>query len=282
MKRIGIVSNAKKDTNFAVANAAKAYLKDKAEVSDLSELAARREYNNLALFEQFSHLDAIVVLGGDGTMLRAAVPAAKVDVPVLGINLGRVGFLAEAPLDKMEEALDRVLNDDYRIEERMLLAAYNGEELLGYALNDFCISRREMQRMINVKIIIDNENIECYPCDGLIASSPTGSTAYSLSAGGPVVSPDVESIILTPICPHMINWRPIVLSSNEKITIALAADEDKATISADGEEVMNMNYNDSITISRAPITVKFIKLYNTNFYEILFDKLHESNRRCKL
>jgi len=254
VKRIGIVANAKKDINYVVAKAAKAFLNGKAEVIDLSELAAKRVYNNIALFEEFSHLDAIVVLGGDGTMLRAAVPAAKVDVPILGINLGKVGFLA---------------------------AAYFEEKLLGYALNDFCIYRRDMQRLINVNISIDGDNIDCYPCDGLIAASPTGSTAYSLSAGGPVISPKVESIVLTPICPHMINWRPIVLPSNERITITLGYDEDKATIAADGEQVMDMNYGQSITISRAPIMAKFIKLYTTNFYEILCDKLHETGRRCK-
>ena len=281
MKRIGIVANAKKDVNYTVANAAKAFLNGKAETVDLSELAAKREYNNLALFEQFAHLDAIVVLGGDGTMLRVAAPAAKVGVPILGINLGRVGFLAEAPLEKMAEALERVLAGDYKIEERMLLAAHKNNELLGYALNDFCIYRRDMQRLINVSISINGEGIDCYPCDGLIAASPTGSTAYSLSAGGPVISPNVESIVLTPICPHMINWRPIVLSSNEKITIMLGDDEDKAAVVADGEQVTEMNYGDSITISRAPIMAKFIKLYTTNFYEILCDKLHESNRRCK-
>ena len=281
MKRIGIVSNAKKDINYEVANAAKAFLDGKAEVVDLSELAAKRVYNNLALFEEFSHLDAIVVLGGDGTMLRVAVPAAKVDVPVLGINLGKVGFLAEAPLDKMNEALTKVLDGDYTIENRMLLAAYSEDKLLGYALNDFCIYRRDMQRLINVNISIDGDDIDCYPCDGLIAASPTGSTAYSLSAGGPVISPKVESIVLTPICPHMINWRPIVLPSNERITITLGEDEDKASIVADGEQVMDMNYGQSITISRAPIMTKFIKLYKTNFYEILCDKLHETGRRCK-
>ena len=123
MKRIGIVSNAKKDSNYKIANMAKEYLNGKADVQDLSELASKREYNNIALFEHFSHLDAIVVLGGDGTMLRAAVPAAKVGVPVLGINLGRVGFLAEAPISKIFEALSKVLDGDYRIEKRMLLAA---------------------------------------------------------------------------------------------------------------------------------------------------------------
>jgi len=281
VKRIGIVSNAKKDINYEIANAAKIFLEGKAEVQDLSELAAKRVYNNLALFERFSHLDAIIVLGGDGTMLRAAVPAAKVGVPVLGINLGRVGFLAEAPLDKMQEALSRVLTDSYTVDERMLLAAYRKDDLLGYALNDFCIYRRDMQRLINVNISIDGENIDCYPCDGLIAASPTGSTAYSLSAGGPVVSPKVESIVLTPICPHMINWRPIVLPSSEHITITLGEDEDKATVAADGEQVIAMNYGESITISRAPIMAKFIKLYTINFYEILRDKLHESSGRCR-
>ena len=136
-----------------------------------------------------------------------------------------------------------------------------------------------MQRLISVNISIDGENIDCYRCDGLIAASPTGSTAYSLSAGGPVVSPKLESIVLTPICPHMINWRPIVLPSSEKITFTLGETEDKATVAADGEQVMDINYGESITITRAPIMVKFIKLYNTNFYEILRDKFNESSGR---
>lgn len=281
MKRIGIVANAKKDTNYKIANIAKKYLEGKAEVEDLSELASKHQYNNIALLEQFSSLDAIVVLGGDGTMLRAAVSAAKAGVPVLGINLGRVGFLAEVPIDSMNEALSRVLAGDYTIEKRMLLAAYSNDKLLGYALNDFCVYRRDMQRLISTAISIDGDNIDCYRCDGLIAASPTGSTAYSLSAGGPVVSPKLESIVLTPICPHMINWRPIVLQSCEKITITLGDKEDKATVAADGEQVIDIDYNESITITRAPIMAKFIKLYNTNFYEILRDKLHESSGRCR-
>ena len=177
--------------------------------------------------------DAIIAVGGDGTLLRANALAMQLDLPLLGINIGRVGFLTEVELDQLSHACELLANDTYQIEERMMLeASIDGH--LSLALNDVVVSRGGYSRLIGMDARVNGELAGHYVADGLIVSTPTGSTGYSLSAGGPLVCPEVECMLLTPICAHSLQHRPIVTSAGQTITIQLTEERD-AMISIDGQ-----------------------------------------------
>ncbi len=226
----------------------------------------------------YQTVDLIIVLGGDGTLLKIAHNAALHKIPLLGINFGHLGFLSELEKEDLQ-ILERMLHGNYHIEERMMLkctVVSEGKEACYYGLNDVVISRGAMPRMIHFNIQIENQRVEEYIADGLIMATPTGSTAYSLSAGGPIVSPDNDLMIATPICPHSIKSRSMIINSSSKVTVGLDPDYNAtAFISIDGRENIVVSAADSIIIEKAAYTTKLLRVTEKSFYSILQQKLTE-------
>jgi NAD+ kinase len=218
-------------------------------------------------------VDFIVSLGGDGTLISVTRRAYKFDKPVFGINLGNLGFLTDINPDNVEEFLKKFLKGEYRIDERMVIEILYNEKKL-YAFNDVVISKDVISSMINIQIDTNESFLNTYRGDGLIISTPTGSTAYNLSAGGPVVYPLTESFIITPICPHSLTQRPLVLPSNFELKAQVK--ENFAKLILDGQEIFDLN--DKITIKKAQKPAKLIHRLERNYFDVLREKLHWGER----
>lgn len=226
--------------------------------------------------------DAMVVLGGDGTLLRAARQVSLLGIPVLGVNLGHLGFLTEIELSDLFSSLEKVVNGDYTLEERMMLKVTvfrrDFPDFTTYALNDAVISRGNISRIINLDISLSGENLSSFPADGLIVSTPTGSTAYSLSAGGPIVWPMVQVMVITPICPHTLSARPMVIDPAEVVEVRFARGID-CLVTFDGQETIELKPGEGIRVERASMVTRLIKLSGRSFPGLMRakfkDYLHE-------
>lgn len=220
--------------------------------------------------------DLLVVLGGDGTILHGARMAAG-RIPVLGVRLGGFGFLAEVNLEDLPRTADRIASGAYEVEERMMLQAdveRDGTRLERFiGLNDVVVTKSGVARVLGLIASVNDELLASYPADGLILSTPTGSTAYSLSAGGPIVHPRVEVIIITPISPHTFNARSIIVSRDDRVTIELAAAAQDARLTVDGQVGYPIIAGDRVLVARADVTTKLVRLARTSFYGILRAKL---------
>ena len=225
--------------------------------------------------------DLILVFGGDGTVLRALDSYVCCNIPMLGVNLGRMGFLLETQPQEMGAALEQLRAGKYRIERRMMLRVEGecgGKRILAYATNEVSVSRGLSQRMIALDAFVGDMLVDHYIADGLVLSSPTGSTAYSLSAGGPIVSPDVHCFVLSPICPHSLTSRPIVLSASERVRLKIHMKEMREGIqlSVDGQAVCEMRNQEEISISRSPHDALLIRFdEQRNYFSLLKDKLSQ-------
>jgi NAD+ kinase len=225
--------------------------------------------------------ELLVVLGGDGSVLAAARMVGDRDVPILGINLGHLGFLTEVGPDRAVEALDRVLRGDAQVVERQRIAARAlraGRELsAGVALNDAVITKGSaLARMIELDVRVDAEHIALFRSDGLIVATPTGSTAYNLSAGGPVVEPTVEALVINPICPHILSLRPLAVRADCAIEVVLRAGE--ATLTLDGQVGTSLEPGDSVHVVRAPHPARFVQIAPRDHFETLRTKLGWGSR----
>ena len=220
--------------------------------------------------------EAVLSVGGDGTLLRANALAVRCGLPVLGVNVGRVGFLTEVELDRLNEACGRLSRGEYTLESRMMLKAVVGERA-EYALNDVVLSRGGYSRLIGINAWVDGDQVGPFIADGLIVSTPTGSTGYSLSAGGPLVCPEVECMLLTPICAHSLQHRPVVTSAAQTITVRLDGVHD-AMIAADGREPTRFHSSETLTITRAEQSARFIRLEPKSFFSTIRIKLSEWSR----
>lgn len=227
----------------------------------------------------FDICDIAIAIGGDGTTLNVAKNASKIDKPILGINAGRLGFMSG--LEKNElQLLKKVVTGNYEIDERLMLKVEvirNHDVLSCYhCLNDAVISRGNFARLIDISILCNDRNVSNMRADGVIISTPTGSTAYSMAAGGPVVSPDASCIIATPICPHSLMDRSIIFSSDKELYINAHNDKNNSPVlTIDGEEALVIDADDTIKISISDLKTKLIKLKPENFYEILNKKIIE-------
>lgn len=225
--------------------------------------------------------DLMLVFGGDGTMLRALDSYVCSGIPMLGVNLGRMGFLLETQPQEMGDVLDRVKAGRYRIERRMMLRVEgecSGRQVEAYATNEVSVSRGLSQRMIALDAFVGDMLVDHYIADGLVLSSPTGSTAYSLSAGGPIVSPDVHCFVLSPICPHSLTSRPIVLSAGERVRLRIHMKEmrEGIALSVDGQAVCEMHNHEEISVSRSPHDALLIRFdEDRNYFSLLKDKLSQ-------
>ena len=223
-------------------------------------------------------LSVILVFGGDGTILRAVSESLKFNAPILGINFGRLGFLTESNFKELSTVFTDILNDRYKIQKRMLLiVSVNREKKTIYkelGLNDAVVIRGNVPKLINMKIKNNKRFVLETRCDGVIASTPTGSTAYSLSAGGPILTPTMDAIVFTPINPHILSVRPMVFKSSDKLHFIVEGLDDKPILQIDGKNNFNLKYEDEILITASKQKVSFIKLTNKTFYQILRRKMH--------
>ena len=218
----------------------------------------------------------IIIIGGDGTFLHTARYFFGTGIPLLGINIGHLGFLTEIETGEIESSLEQLLAGNYTIEKRLVLEAriINDDQLVyqQQALNDFVIHRGSSSRMVPIEMYINDEIVSTYRADGLIVSTPTGSTAYSLSAGGPIINPQIRAIIVTPICPHSLFIKPMVISDQERIMIKVRG-EQGISFAADGASDYKIDSNDQIFIEAAKEDLSIIKLPDRTFYSILHKKL---------
>ena len=224
-----------------------------------------------------SKADVLLVLGGDGTMLYAARLAAERSIPILGVNMGGLGFLTEVRLENLYPSLERVFANDYVLDERLMLRTHihrDGETIAqGVVLNDVVISKGTLGRMIELKIAIEGRFVTNLRSDGLIVSSPTGSTAYSLSAGGPIIDPAVQSLILTPVCPHTLTHRPLIVPGKDKIDLTLTSTDAGAMATLDGQVGVPITQGDTVTIQTSENRTRLIRFPESNYYDVLREKL---------
>ncbi|MSU35741.1 MAG: ATP-NAD kinase [Pedosphaera sp.] len=219
--------------------------------------------------------DLLLVFGGDGTMLRIARQVAGLPTPILGINAGNLGFLTAVSPECLSEAIRKLTSGKFSIEERALLDAdvtQGGVSSQLSALNDFVLSRGLTSRLIELEVSVNRELLTRYRCDGLIVSSPTGSTAYSLAAGGAIVSPEAEVMLLTPICPHTLSIRPLILGMDAMVQVRLLSARLIAILAADGQEQIELNAGDTVTVRRSLKKVRLLRLEGTTFFSTLRQK----------
>jgi len=226
----------------------------------------------------YDDIDLALVLGGDGTLLSVAGKVAARKIPIVGINLGNLGFLAQIEKHEIEESIHKILADDYTIEERMMLKAQlsrpSGERLTFHALNDIVIARNESTRLLEMELYINNQFVDDYKADGMIIATPTGSTAYSMSAGGPIVDPSVKSFLITPICPHKLYSRTVVVPDNCEIAMTISNKNPRsAFVTADGHSGSELYENDVLTLTRSDHAAQFIRIHSNRFYSKLHEKL---------
>jgi len=222
-------------------------------------------------------VDLLLVFGGDGTMLHVARQIAGAHTPILGVNIGGLGFLTAVPSDDLPQALKRIWGGEFHFEARALIEAAGrgqGKKIQTTALNDIVVSRGAISRLIALDVDVNGEPITRYRCDGLIVSSPTGSTAYSLAAGGAIVLPTAEVFALTPICPHALSNRSIILPLSATISIKAASPAATAYLNADGQIVGELGEGDVVTVRRSRRTVRLVHLKDSSFLEALRRKLH--------
>ena len=222
-------------------------------------------------------VDGLIVLGGDGTLLGAARMARAKSVPLLGINLGSLGFITEVAFDEIEESLDKLAAGNYSIEERMMVNLEKGgakKSGSDTALNEIAFSRKLATKMIELSISVNGHHVSAYRADGLIISTPTGSTAYALSAGGPILYPLLDSLLICPICPHTLTNRPIVIPSDSVIEIDFAAGQEGLIATLDGQVYVDINENDHITVRKSDRVTRFIKVPDRTHYDTLRSKLN--------
>lgn len=227
--------------------------------------------------ESSDEIDALLTLGGDGTLLRGARLLGGREVPILGLNLGRLGFLTCCPADQLETSLMRFARGDFAVESRMMLRASvsvgRRERESWLAFNDVVVHKGGFARVVPLRISVDEDLIAEYAADGVVIASPTGSTAYSLSAGGPVVVPTLETILVTPVSPHTLAIRPVVVSASSRITVQAEGAPEELLITVDGQEGTKFMAGETLTVSRASTATKIVRFPGSSFFATLRQKL---------
>lgn len=281
MEAFYIVYNPDKDDDARVLARLRDYIQEKNCVSGYMDCYSFSALGKDEVVRVLSGYDCILVLGGDGTLLNAASTVSHVDIPLFGINLGTVGFLTEGEVTNLAAIMERLLSDDFSIQERMMIrgSVRSGDNavLRKRALNDIVISRAGFSRLIGLDVYVNGSFLNAYEGDGIIISTPTGSTGYNLSAGGPIVDPMAQLMIITPVCPHSLTSKSIVLPSDAEVSIAIAkkrkTQETEAIVSFDGGNDLELSAGDILDICVSKRTTKLIKASDVNFYEILRNKL---------
>ncbi len=275
MKSFYIITNSTRDKDLIVTSKIEAFFRERglSFTTHIADVNHGKNYTDEDMIPEDT--ECVIVLGGDGTMIQAAHDTADLDLPLLGINLGRIGYLADVEVDDITQSLTALANDEYKIEERMMIS---GEIITGNrdahdknrSLNDIVIHRGGDMRVVNYKVYINDKFLYDFRADGMIVSTPTGSTAYSMSAGGPIVEPMAKMMIITPICPHTTNSRSIVISSDD--TVRICSDTCDVFASFDGHISVPLYLGEEIKIVRSSKTTKIVRLKNDSFLTVLHDK----------
>ncbi|MDD6492481.1 MAG: NAD(+)/NADH kinase [Firmicutes bacterium] len=284
MEHFYVITNPTKDGELKTAHYIRQYLTDRGKtcIVDMGTKKPGRE--GYTYKEQVSlDVDCIIVLGGDGTLLQAATDLADREIPFLGINFGTLGFLAEVNKNGIEDALEKLIHDEFEIEKRMMLwgRSYDKEEIKddARALNDIVITRKGSLQIINFNIYVNGQFLHRYHADGMIASTPTGSTGYNLSAGGPIVEPKANLILLSPICPHSMHSRSIVLSPEDTVTVEIESGRDgeiqEVEAIFDGCHKVSLCTGEKIEIRKSEQTTGIVKLSQASFLEVLHRKMSD-------
>ena len=228
------------------------------------------------VFDRSEIYDLVVVLGGDGTLLSVARSLAG-SIPILGVNMGNLGFLTEVPRSELYPSVMKFLEGDYDVDERALLDVSlrraSGEEVSYRVLNDAVINKSALARIIELVVTVDGHRVATYRSDGLIISTPTGSTAYNLAAGGPILNPQLPVVVVTPICPHTLTLRPIVVPDSASVELRLETSHEEVYLTLDGQEGAQIDYGDTIRLRRSKDVVRLVKTSDRTFYDSLRDKL---------
>ncbi|ANW99481.1 NAD(+) kinase [Thermoclostridium stercorarium subsp. thermolacticum DSM 2910] len=281
-KNIGLFVNRKKDKELKITGK----LVNLILKYGMTPLLPRSISDDLGLREGYTESEMLgmssflISIGGDGTLLNMARTSYSHDIPLFGINLGTVGFLADVEINEIEKAVKRLADEDFEIKNRMVLSATvfrdNSAVFEGIAINDAVVNRDGLSRIIRLHVFVDDQFVDSFPGDGVIVSTPTGSTAYNLSAGGPIVQPDMEMMITTPICPHILYSRSFITSPDRKLRIIINDDyADSAILTMDGQEGFRVAAGDEIVVTRAPKDIKFVSFKDINFFDVLRAKIHD-------
>jgi len=290
MERIGIVAKRNKPEAIAVIRRLAEWLRPKkVEVfieeemrNLLGPFLSEVHLNPVERKELPNHVELIIVLGGDGTMLSVARQVWDRDIPILGVNLGGLGFLTEVGLEELHDILERVLQGDFKTDERDVLNATvirKGEKVTEFVvLNDAVINKGALARIIDLEISINSEYLTTFQSDGLIISTPTGSTAYNLSAGGPIVYPSLHNLIITPICPHTLTNRPIVIPDDVEVRAVLKSRQEEVILTLDGQLGFPLEFEDIVSVRKADGRILLVKSPRRNYFELLREKLKWGKR----
>ncbi|MDA8235222.1 MAG: NAD(+)/NADH kinase [Clostridia bacterium] len=285
MKFIGLVVNLDKPKGLEIAQTMVNWLEEQGmEVILAQKDPCDYTKGDVQCFDEeaMSRVDCVIVLGGDGTLLQTARFVAPDGVPIFGINFGQLGFLTEIEVPDIFPALEKLLQGVYQVEERMMLEAVvwrNGQEVeRSNALNDVVITKGAFARLIKLEAYVNGEHATTFPADGVVIATPTGSTAYSLSAGGPLVPPSLELMLLTPICPHALTSRPLVISPASEVKIVLVSNQGPVMLTMDGQHGFQLEQFDEVVIKRAFYRAKFVKLKGRSFFQVLREKFKEGGR----
>ncbi|MCI6859295.1 MAG: NAD(+)/NADH kinase [Eubacterium sp.] len=278
MNHFLIIANKEKDTNLEITEQIRRHIERMDAVCHVYDRYDRDGVEQIDIPEE---TQCILVIGGDGTILAAARMLVGTNIPLLGINLGTLGFLADVNLSDLSKTLDMLLHDQYQVENRIMLTAEvykKGKKEATYmALNDFNINRAGASRVIGLKVKINGAEIDRYRADGVIVCTPTGSTGYNLSAGGPIINPTCKNFVITPICPHSLTARSVVLAKEDVVTVEVeeirSNIREEAVLSFDGREGISLCPGDEVKIYKSDEVTPFIKVTEVSFVEILKQKL---------
>lgn len=285
METFYIITNRIKDPSFAMAKSVRQYLTEKGKkciIQEQIQTGAEHHYRYTDAARIPEDVDCVLVVGGDGTLLQACRDLGEKDIPLLGINMGTLGYLAEVERQNVKPALDQLIRGEYVIERRMMLegtVCRKGKRLMeDIALNDIVIGRDGKIRIIDFNIYVNGEFLNSYSADGIIISTPTGSTGYSLSAGGPIISPEASMILITPIAPHTLNTRSIVLPADAEITVEMLPGHnrggDDAEVTFDGDTSLRLVCTDKVVIRKSTKKTRLIKINQISFLEVLRNKMN--------
>jgi len=279
IKKIGIVANVEKEQSAEYAVQLRKWALEKGIDVLFEEGIARKIGDDAGLDrrELASRVDLLVVLGGDGTILRTVRFVSEYDIPIVGINLGEFGYLTEVNLNEMYSALELIVKGEYQTEKRMMLdiTIYLGTETIRQQsiLNDVVITRGNLSRILNLETTVNERYLTTFRADGIIISTPTGSTAYSLSAGGPIVFPEQDSLIINPICPFTLTNRPLIIPNDAEIRVIMWTKEMGATLTLDGQISHTMRSGDSVIIKKSKYVTNLVSSPHRDYMEILRTKL---------
>jgi len=278
-KHIGILTKPKSPEMKSTLQGVVTWLRERniSVLLDTTSAALLNESGGIQKTKLVGEADVVLVLGGDGTILSAARLAAERSIPILGVNMGGLGFLTEVRLDDLYASLDRVFTNDVVLDERLMLETHvhrHGETVArGVVLNDVVISKGTSAHMVELKISIQGQFVTNLRADGLIIGTPTGSTAYSLSAGGPIINPAVQALILTPISPHTLTHRPLIVPENVEVEVTLTSKDDGAMATLDGQVGIVITQGDTAVIRTSDRRTQLIRFPESHYYEVLREKL---------